>query len=420
MRVRPLLSNFVVAGVAFGSLSAGSTAALAACDGPLHLKCARINTTQAQSQAVASGGQQYGFNDNSLTNKQLPRATVLAKLQDAGAHYLRQPMSWQFYEKQPGVYSATFFTQHDRDYNELLARGVHPVIMLLGTPNWAVSPLGRGAASPDGNFRCDNSSAPCLAPPDISRSQVLTQWQHFVRVVANRYPKAGAIEVWNEPNIQSFWLQPQDPALYAHLLQMTMTAVRQVNSSIPVITGSTANFYGTNSSTNTAADDFLRTVYKTVGASAFNGIGFHYYACSTSASDVTERANRDISWLRQVRNDFKDTSKEFWLTETGATSSGNENANCGAGAFTEQQQASALGTILNWAKSQNSARGDLPVVLVHTLFISRSRTVINKPLKAGHYEFGVVAYSYDSTTDHTTVQNKPAYATVRCKMLSSC
>src|SRR4051794_29810460 len=99
MQKRPLLSHLIVAGVVFGSLSAGSTAAMATCAGPVHLKCASVNTAlAAPATAIPSGGQQYGFNDNALSNKQLPRSTVLAKLQDSGAHYLRSPMSWQSYE----------------------------------------------------------------------------------------------------------------------------------------------------------------------------------------------------------------------------------------------------------------------------------------------------------------------------------
>ena len=422
MRVRPLLSNFVVAGVAFGALSAGSTAALAACNGPLQLHCVRPNTVQAPADTapVPSSGQQYGFNDNGLYNQKIPRNVFLDNLQNSGAHYLRHTMSWQDYEPRPGVYDATFFTHPDRDYNDLLARGIQEVIILIGTPSWAVTTFGRGARSADGHFRCDGSNSPCIAPPDINRAQVMTQWQHFVRVVTARYPKAAGIEVWNEPNIQAFWLQQQDPVLYAHILAATSQAAHSVNAKMPVLIGSMANYYGSTTTSTTRTDTFLRTIYRTVGATAFNAIGWHYYPCDDNATEQKARASRFLDGLRAVRDAFHDTSKPFWLTETGATTSGKERANCGQGAFTEQQQSNYIGTILNWTKSQNAQHHDVPIVLIHSLYNGQSRRVISQPNGAGNDEYGLIAYAYDDTTRRTTFQDKAAYQTARCKMHATC
>jgi hypothetical protein len=419
VKLRSLLPSVALAGVTFGSLSVGSTVAVASCDGALHLKCPQINAAQSQT-AVPSGNQQYGFQDNTLSNKEVPRGTVLGRLQGVGAHYLRQPMSWQSYEPRPGVFNATYFNWHDRDYQDLVARGIHPVITLLGTPNWAVSATSHGLTSSDGRFRCDNSGAPCLAPPDLTRTDVVSEWQHFVRVVTKRYPKAGAIEVWNEPNIQAFWMQNQDPVLYAHLLATTTQAVHGVNPQMPVLTGSTANFYGTSTSKSTAADVFLRTIYKTVGASAFNAIGWHYYPCTDTSSEWTAQATKRLNQLRAVRNNFNDSTKPFWITEMGATTSGNDAANCNQGPFTEQKQSNFLGTMLDWAKGQNANHHDLPVVLLYTLFNTDQRQVMTTPNPVGRFEYGIVAYTYDQTTDRTTVQSKVAYANVQCKMHSTC
>ena len=37
-------------------------------------------------------------------------------------------------------------------------------------------------------------------------------------MVAQRYPEAAAIEIWNEPNVHWFWRPRPDPARYTELL----------------------------------------------------------------------------------------------------------------------------------------------------------------------------------------------------------
>jgi hypothetical protein len=306
----------------------------------------------------------------------------------------------------------------DQNYRDLLKIGVRQVITLITTPYWALTLAGRGAQSPDGSFRCDGSSAPCVAPPDIRNPLVRIEWQHFVREVVARYPQAAAVEVWNEPNVQGFWLQPQNPRLYARLLKATTTAVRQVSPTMPVLVGSLGGFVGASTMWNTAADTFLADVYRDAGRASFNAIGWHLYPCNNGQS-IEEQGAYLLSALRGVRNAFNDSNKPLWLTETGFTSGSGANATCGGGSYTEQQQAELLGETLDWAKAQD-AGGDLPVVLVYSLFDVASRQVLTIDNPDGASEYGVVAYHYDPLSGESTFLDKPAFAAVQCRFTSAC
>jgi uncharacterized membrane protein len=370
---------------------------------------------------VYGAGQTYGFNDNAFGSPEIPRRTFLDKLQDAGGKYIRSTISWQWYEPQPGVYNESYWSFYDRNYADMQARGVRPVIILIGTPYWALTPAGRGATSPDGSsFRCDGTNAACVAPPDVDRPDVRLAWQSFVGKVVHRYPNAAAVEVWNEPNIRWFWLQAQDPALYGRLLAVTATAVHQAKPTMVVLNGSLANYFGSDTYENTAADSFLRTVYTVGGKASFDAIGWHSYPCNYPNEPRTSQLQRDIKRVRAVRNAFHDNATKLWMTEVGVTTSGGSQSNCGGGEFSEKQQARILGDVLDWTKWQNAHYHDLPVVLIHTMMNSESRASITMANSNAQAEYGIVAYSYHATTKQTTIQNKRAYPVVRCKIHGTC
>jgi hypothetical protein len=376
----------------------------------------------ARGAAVDGAGQRYGFNDNSLWNPEVPRNAYLSKLQDAGAKYLRSGINWQWYEPQYKVYNSSFWSIYDRNYADALAVGARQIIILMGTPYWALTADGRGATSPDGTtFRCQSDNgAQCFAPPDVDRADVRAEWQAFVTKVALRYPKAAAIEVWNEPYIQWFWLQRQTPALYGRLLAATAQAIRQANPAMLVLSGSTSNFQGPDTTWNTAEDSFLRTVYAVAGKASFDAIGWHSYPCNFSWEGPTTQLLRDIKKVRAVRHEFADDATPLWMTEVGATTGGGSAGGCGGGQFTESEQASVLGKALDWAKGQNARNHDLPVVVVHTLLNPKPRAILGVSNGDGEGEYGIVAYSYNAATHKTRFRDKPAYPVVRCKIRLTC
>jgi len=376
--------------------------------GSAHASCNSQGHSGCTGGATGPVAQTYGFNDNALFNPQIPREYFLDKLKSEGASYLRSDINWQFYEPKYKQYDNGYWAQFDRNYQDLLAKGVHEVIILIGTPYWALTPSGRGATSPDGQFRCDGSDHACVAPPDIYQPQIRAEWKAFVRKVVTRYPKAAAIEVWNEPNIQYFWLQKQDPTLYAHLLAATTRAAHHVDPSMPVLAGSTADYVGQSDATNTSADVFLRDIYKAVGSNAFSAISWHFYPCNDGQS-VASQGDQLLGALRKVRDSFGDLGKPLWLTEVGASSG---NSSCGGPGYGATGQANALVQALDWARSQQKAHDDLPVVLVNELMDEASRPALDVQNASSDNEYGLVAYHYDANTGQTTFVDKPAFAAV--------
>lgn len=385
------------------------------CSGPFTLDCQTAVPSSVSPASVPHAHQRYGFNDNTWWNPQFPRSVYLSKLHQSGATLLRTGINWQSYEPRYKHYRKHAWADYDREYRHLLAAGVREDIMLIGTPYWALTPQGRGATY--GDFRCDNTGGQCVAPPNIRDPRVRKEWQHFVRKVVARYPRAAAIEVWNEPNIRPFWLQKQNPKLYAHLVRATAQAVRQVSKKMPILAGSTANYFGRSTPWETDAIEFVRDVYRWAGATKFTAISWHFYVCN--APGVLTEASQKIHALRRVRRAMGG-SQPIWLTETGATSSGGLDANCGGGPYTESGQAGALTRMLNWAKRQQARHHDFPVAIVHTLADPESRQSIYFPNTDAEGEYGLVAYSHTALTKRTVVANKPAFAAVRCEFGGGC
>lgn len=73
-------------------------------------------------------------------------------------------------------------------------------------------------------------------------------------------------EIWNEPNWQPFWPNP-DPAAYARLLGVTADAIRTADASVKIVTGGIAD----------TDYDYLMNVLRTGKAAKVNAIGLHPY-----------------------------------------------------------------------------------------------------------------------------------------------
>ena len=152
----------------------------------------------------------------------------------------------------------------------------------------------------------------CIYPP---LPQFDADWKAFVRAAVTRYPNVRAIEVWNEPNIATFWSPAADPIRYAAVLKAAYDAVRAAGSKAPVLTG---GLYPANTiNGNVSAKDFLGQVYATAGAGVFDGIGSHPYA---HQEVYVDRMRTRLDALRAVRDQYGDSATPLWITEVGISS----------------------------------------------------------------------------------------------------
>ena len=80
------------------------------------------------------------------------------------------------------------------------------------------------------------TSAPAGSPtPDQYPPKDPQLFADAMSMFAKRYPSVDAWQVWNEPNLPSFWRPHEDPIGYGRLLQVTAPALRQAAPGKPVV-----------------------------------------------------------------------------------------------------------------------------------------------------------------------------------------
>jgi hypothetical protein len=278
----------------------------------------------------------YGFNDNSV------RAGWLSPERDAdltsggGGEVSRLGMDWRYLEPEPDRY---FWSDYDRIYAALLARGVRPLWIVLYAPPWAR----------DAGVRC---ASDCRAPPSPAAEG---EWAELLALVARRYPRSAGIELWNEPNLTSFWQPRPDAARYARLLKLGYRAIKRARRDMPVVMGGLSNNDVSDDAGNVSLKDFLTDLYEEGAVRYTDALAFHPYPVSKSDPQLV----RSVLQVLDVRSSFGDSERPLWVNELGATTSGPDPDL----RFSEREQAEALRD----AFERLSRVPGVEMVLVHTL-----------------------------------------------------
>jgi hypothetical protein len=191
------------------------------------------------------------------------------------------------------------------------ARGIRPLFILVFAPTWANGGV------------CDQWVADCRNPPSPAHYDDAGR---MAALLAQRYPDAAGIELWNEPNLREFWAPAPDPTAYGHLLQAVHHAVKAVAPDMPVIGASLAN--GEPAGFISPAQ-FLGGIYDAGAGASMDAIGVHPYPFSATSLANTFRT---LDAVRAVRDAHGDSGRPLWVTELGATTSG-------VGALNENEQA---------------------------------------------------------------------------------
>lgn len=287
-----------------------------------------------QAESSASGAKVFGFNGS-------PIPWQFSRQKALNAPLRRMIVNWQ--AVQPVGPDTWRWRAYDEDYESVVNAGLRPLIVVVGSPCWAHPTTCRSGGW--------HPPAPRFDPA----------WSEFVRRVAARYPQAVAIEVWNEPNLETTF--PSSPWRYARLLIDAYQAVKAVRPRMPVITGGLAA--AVRSGSWAMADStFLTRVYNAGAAGYMDGIGTHPYPRLTAA-DGTKRWDVAATYatldrIRAVRDNAGDGATPLWITEIG------ESTATQAGfppAASEQQQAGDLIALVRAIR----AMPDIPVAIIHKL-----------------------------------------------------
>jgi polysaccharide biosynthesis protein PslG len=293
-----------------------------------------LPTASARAQAP-----HFGFNDNwHLHQSSLDVAAA------AGSDTIRTGMYWAGVEYKRDEY---YWDLYDQFYSRILSVGMRPLFVVMNAPCWA-------AVS---ERACRKGHKNVLAQPPANSEY--DEWAEFVGLVAQRYPQALALEIWNEPNLSHFWYPRPKPSRYADVLSTAAQGINAANPAMPVLS---AGLVPTRheSKSKLGFKRFLKRVYKEGAAQLADGIGFHPYPAfwQRSTPRVVAKLDALMGSVRSIMSSFGEPGKDIWVTEVGLSTTGRPNG------FSEGQQAEGLREIYRAL----SGMAGVPAVIVHRFF----------------------------------------------------
>jgi hypothetical protein len=235
----------------------------------------------------------------------------IALAQTTGATMVRIDIHWAWMEPtQPGI--AHWNTEQLRLLDEFIAAldgtSIDVLATVLDTPCWASS---------DPNKHCPSHQFDYRYPPTDPQD-----YATFLEALVQRYHgRIRAWEVWNEPNMHSFWANP-DPVRYTALLKAAYPAVKASDPTALVIGGSLAPSDG--APTNpTLATTYLEGMYQAGARGFFDRLAYHPYTDGNTptwydARWPTHSYRQSVPAMHDVMQRYGDSSP-IWITEIGWT-----------------------------------------------------------------------------------------------------
>ncbi len=259
--------------------------------------------TPTPSDAVLGAGSQSAFGIASGLAS-LPAAELSRKLADMkslGVKWVRYDIEWSNIEYQgPGQYN---WTDYDKAVQAVSASGLNSLIIIDYTPEWA-----RKAACKD---------TPMCAPADPAA------YAGFAAQVARRYSPYGVhyYEIWNEPNITTFYQPAANPGEYAAMLRAASAAIKSIDGRAFVLTAGTAP--ASTGGGNYSPVDFVNGIYAAGAKGSFDALGHHPYTWPYSpAYPNPSNAWGQLTTLHNIMVAKGDDAKQIWITEFGAPTGG--------------------------------------------------------------------------------------------------
>jgi hypothetical protein len=235
-------------------------------------------------------------------------------MRSVGITSVRAWFSWAQIERQRGDFNWGLV---DQTVATNARAGMTTLPFLFGTPTWA--------AGLDGWY-CEPDACVSLPPrSDQSRAEFAA----FAAAAARRYGPGGTFwrqqtgvrpmpieiwQIWNEPNLSSFWGPAVDPVGYGKLVEAAAPAIRAVDpdaqSRLAGLTGTKSN------SRRMSSARFLNELYTVPGiADAFDDIAVHPYNRTVRGTLAQVRRARRIA-------DAHGDDAGLWVTELGWASAG--------------------------------------------------------------------------------------------------
>ena len=201
-----------------------------------------------------------------------PTTPTCDLIRQMGAGWVRCDFDGRVVERQPGVWD---FACYDAIVAACEAAGLQLLPILYEPPKW---------------------SYPAY--------EHLDAWGDYVqRVVAHYGQRLPVLEIWNEPNINPFWKNP-NPTNYLAVLRRAYEVVKAHDPSLRVALGGMAG----------VPLDFIEEIYRLGGARHFDIMNVHPY---TNLREPESRADAWLEQLHALMAKYGDADKPLWITEMG-------------------------------------------------------------------------------------------------------
>lgn len=217
-----------------------------------------------------------------------------------GVKWARVQTGWARCEKQPGVYD---FAWLDDIVDKLLERGVNP---------WLSFSYGNPVHTPESNVTG-------VGYPPIATEAERQAWQNYVASLVTHFcDRVDHYEVWNEPDLTSFWKRGPRAADYVDLVRLTADPIRRIQPKAKIIGGAIA--WGMTAWSVKFLEDCMQAgMHELVDI-----VSYHGY------KSIPERhSTQELPAFRRVINKYNSALK-YWQGEAGVQSYVPEQGNAGA------------------------------------------------------------------------------------------
>lgn len=229
------------------------------------------------------------------------RATVLDSLQAAGTSWVRIDVAWGTLQPtNSSSYDSYGVNQIDTRIKEIRQRGMKILLMFYWGPAWSTGTTEKNGR-PSNPVHYANAAAWVAKRYDGTMSPDL---------------KIDAMELWNEPDLDSFWASsPASTQVsdFATLIKTAGPEVKKANPSLTVVVGAPAS----------VDTDWYRSFYRTPGVvGTYDALGVHPYQSPGDAPPSAYEPQYGKYYLRHIpvlvdlMTSMNDPAK-IWATEFG-------------------------------------------------------------------------------------------------------
>ena len=211
-----------------------------------------------------------------------------------GLKWARLDLHWAVVEKMEGVRDLAVV---DDVLKSMKEGGLEPLVYVVGTPPFASS------APPGPN-----------PPPDNFGPKDSAQFASFVEAMAKRYPDVKYWQIWNEPNLPSFWAPKEDPAAYGKLAVETADILHRDIPDRKLVLAGMAYY----SQMPLRGGFMLEDMLKAGVQRDYDVIAYHPYTATPEGDEAPGDPNGFIHEVPNVNQTLRNSGvKQIWATEFG-------------------------------------------------------------------------------------------------------